>query len=133
MDAKSRPKLRSLLIRDQIRDLTHALFSHLATNTQGYAANILFRQVRTLHRGQDHSLMISVPAIIHVKVLGLLAWHYYDRAVRFKFIQSAPKRDYAAQLGHNPVSGVGAATEQLPPAHWRVPGVPHLRQLRQMQ
>jgi hypothetical protein len=27
-DAKSRPKLRSLLIRDQIRDLTHALFSH---------------------------------------------------------------------------------------------------------
>jgi hypothetical protein len=43
--------------------------------------------------------MISVPAVTHLKVLGLLAWHYYDslmidRTVRF--IQSAPKRDYAA-------------------------------------
>ena len=94
MDAKSRPKLRSLLIRDQIRDLTHALFSHLATNTQGYVANILFRQVRTLHRGHDHLLMISVPAVIHLKVLGLLAWHYYDKTVRF--IQSVRKCDYSA-------------------------------------
>jgi hypothetical protein len=93
-DAKSRPKLRSLLIRDQIRDLTHALFSHMATITQGHVAKILFQQVRTLHRGQDHSLMISVPAVIHLKVLGLIAWHYYDRTVRF--IQSVPKRDYAA-------------------------------------
>ena len=55
---------------------------------------ILFRQVRTLHCGQDHSLMISVPAVIHFKILGLIAWHYYDRTVRF--IQSVPKRDYAA-------------------------------------
>ena len=34
MDDRSRQKLRFLLIRDQIRDLTHALFSHLATNAQ---------------------------------------------------------------------------------------------------
>jgi hypothetical protein len=83
-----------LLIRDQIRDLTHALFSHLATNAQGYVANILFRHVRSLHRGQDHLLMISVPAVIHSKILGLIAWHYYDRTARF--IQSVPKHDYAA-------------------------------------
>ena len=94
MDDRSRQKLRSLLIRDQIRDLTHALFSHLATNAQGYVANILFRHVRSLHRGQDHLLMISVPVVIHSKILGLIAWHYYDRTVRF--IQSVPKHDYAA-------------------------------------
>jgi hypothetical protein len=93
-DVKSRPKLRSLLVRDQIRDLTHALFSHLPTNTQGFVANILYRQARSLHRGQDHSLMISVPAVIHFKILGLIAWHYYDCTVRF--IQSVPKIDYAA-------------------------------------
>jgi hypothetical protein len=39
-DAKSRTKLRSLLIRDQIRDLTHALLSHMATITQGYVASL---------------------------------------------------------------------------------------------
>jgi hypothetical protein len=38
--------------------------------------------------------MISVPVIIHSKILGLIAWHYYDRTVRF--IQSVPKQDYAA-------------------------------------
>ncbi len=38
--------------------------------------------------------MISVPAVIHLKILSLLAWHYYDCTVRF--IQSAPKIDYAA-------------------------------------
>ena len=38
--------------------------------------------------------MISVPAVIHLKLLGLLAWHYYDRTARF--IQSVPKHDYAA-------------------------------------
>jgi hypothetical protein len=38
--------------------------------------------------------MISVPAVIHLNILGLLAWHYYDKTVRF--IQSVPKRDYAA-------------------------------------
>jgi hypothetical protein len=92
MDAKSRQKLRSLLIRDQIRDLAHALFSHLATNAQGYVANILFRHVRSLHRGQDHLLMISVPAVIHSK---MIAWHYYDRTARF--VQSVPKHDYAGE------------------------------------
>ena len=61
---------------------------------KGTQVYILFRQVRTLHCGQDHSLMISVPAVIHFKILGLIAWHYYDRTVRF--IQSVPKRDYAA-------------------------------------
>ena len=94
IDAQARPKLRSLLVRDQIRDLTHALFSHLPTNTQGFVSNILYRQARTLHRGQDHSLMISIPAVIHFKILSLLAWHYYDSTVRF--IQSVPKHDYAA-------------------------------------
>jgi hypothetical protein len=38
--------------------------------------------------------MISVPAVIHFKILGLIAWHYYDCTVRF--IQSVPKIDYAA-------------------------------------
>jgi hypothetical protein len=38
--------------------------------------------------------MISVPAVIHFKILSLLAWHYYDCTVRF--IQSVPKHDYAA-------------------------------------
>jgi hypothetical protein len=38
--------------------------------------------------------MISVPAVIHFKILSLLAWHYYDCTVRF--IQSVPKIDYAA-------------------------------------
>ncbi len=52
-------------------------------------ANILYRQARSLHRGQDHSLMISVPAVIHFKILGLIAWHYYDCTVRF--IQSVQK------------------------------------------
>ena len=66
----------------------------LAMNTQGFVANILYRQARSLHRGQDHSLMISVPAVIHLKILGLIAWHYYDCTVRF--IQSVPKIDYAA-------------------------------------
>ncbi len=38
--------------------------------------------------------MISVPAVIHFKILSLLAWRYYDCTVRF--IQSVPKIDYAA-------------------------------------
>ena len=38
--------------------------------------------------------MISIPAVIHFKILSLLAWHYYDCTVRF--IQSVPKIDYAA-------------------------------------
>ena len=52
-DVKSRPKLRSfkLLVRDQIRDLVHALFSHLPGNTQGHEANILYRQAR-VHFGR---------------------------------------------------------------------------------
>jgi hypothetical protein len=88
-------KLRSLLlVRDQIRDLTHALFSHLPTNTQGFVASILCRQARSLHQGQYHSMMISIPAVIHFKILSLLAWHYYDCTIRF--IQSVPKIEYAA-------------------------------------
>ena len=93
-DAKSRPNLRSLLVRDQIRDLVHALFSHLPCNTQGHVANILYRQARSLHRGQDHALMISVPAVIHFKLLSLIAWHHYDSTVRL--IQSVPRLDYSA-------------------------------------
>ncbi len=93
-DVNSRPKLRSLLIRDQIRDLAHALFAHLPCNTQGHVANILYRQARTLHRGQDHALMISIPAVIHFKLLSLIAWHHYGSTVRL--IQSVPKVDYAA-------------------------------------
>ena len=93
-DATARPKLRSLLVRDQIRDLVHALFSHLPSNTQGHVANILYRQARTLHRGQDHSFMISIPAVIHFKILSLIAWHHYDSTIRF--IQSVPRLDYAA-------------------------------------
>jgi len=38
--------------------------------------------------------MISVPAVIHFKLLSLIAWHYYDRTVRL--IQSVPRLDYAA-------------------------------------
>jgi hypothetical protein len=122
MDAKSRQKLRSLLIRDQIRDLTHALFSHLATNTQGYVANImiLFQHVRSLHRGQDHLLMISVPAVIHSKILGLLAWHYYDKTVRF--IQSVPKRDFAADGPWAMECRKELATihlQPVQPSHWQ--------------
>ena len=81
-------------MRDQIRDLVHALFSHLPCNTQGHVANILYRQARSLHRGQDHALMISVPAVIHFKLLSLIAWHHYDSTVRL--IQSVPRLDYSA-------------------------------------
>ena len=38
--------------------------------------------------------MISVPAVIHFKLLSLIAWHHYDSTVRF--IQSVPRLDYAA-------------------------------------
>ena len=38
--------------------------------------------------------MISIPAVIHFKILSLIAWHYYDRTIRF--IQSVPRLDYAA-------------------------------------
>jgi len=81
-------------MRDQIRDLVHALFSHLPVNTQGHVANILFKQAKTLHRGQDHQFMISIPAVIHFKILSLIAWHYYNNTIRF--IQSVPRVDYAA-------------------------------------
>jgi hypothetical protein len=44
--------------------------------------------------------MISVPAVIHFKILtgSLLAWHSHDRTVRFirLGVQSVPKHDYAA-------------------------------------
>jgi len=38
--------------------------------------------------------MISIPAVIHFKILSLIAWHYYNSTIRF--IQSVPRVDYAA-------------------------------------
>jgi len=75
-DSAARSKLRHLLVRGQLRDLIHQLFSHLPNNTRGHIANILYREVRDLHRGQDHAFLISVPMVLHSKLLSLIGWHY---------------------------------------------------------
>ena len=75
-DVTARSKLRHLLVRGQLRDLVHQLFSHLPNNTRGHVANVLYREVRDLHRGQDHAFLISVPVVLHAKLLSLIGWHY---------------------------------------------------------
>ena len=75
-DFTARSKLRHLLVRGQLRDLVHQLFSHLPNNTRGHVANVLYREVRDLHRGQDHAFLISVPVVLHAKLLSLIGWHY---------------------------------------------------------
>ena len=72
----------------------HCFLTYHATLKGVHVANILYRQARSLHRGQDHALMISVPAVIHFKLLSLIAWHHYDSTVRL--IQSVPRLDYSA-------------------------------------
>jgi hypothetical protein len=75
-DVSARSKLRHLLVRGQLRDLIHQLFSHLPQNTQGQVANVFYREARDLHRGQDHAFLISVPVGLHTKILSLISWHY---------------------------------------------------------
>ncbi len=58
-DVSARSKLRHLLVRGQLRDLIHQLFSHLPQNTQGQVANVFYREARDLHRGQDHAFLIT--------------------------------------------------------------------------
>ena len=72
----ARSKLRHLLVRGQLRDLNYQLFSHLPQNIQGQVTNIFYREARNLHRGQDHAFLISVPVVLHAKILSLISWHY---------------------------------------------------------
>jgi hypothetical protein len=39
-------------------------------------ANVFYREARDLHRGQDHAFLISVPVVLHSKILSLIGWHY---------------------------------------------------------
>ena len=75
-DSSARSKMRHLMVRGQLRDLIHQLFSHLPNNIRGQVANVLFREVRDLHKGQDHAFLISVPVVLHTKLLSLIGWHY---------------------------------------------------------
>ena len=75
-DTAARSKLRHLLVRGQLRDLNYQLFSHLPQNIQGQVTNVFYREARDLHRGQDHAFLISVPVVLHAKILSLISWHY---------------------------------------------------------
>ena len=59
-DVTARSKLRHLLVRGQLRDLVHQLFSHLPNNTRGHVANVLYREVRDLHRASRKSKTCSL-------------------------------------------------------------------------
>jgi hypothetical protein len=41
-------------------------------------ANVFYRETWDLHRGQDrhHAFLISVPVVLHNKILSLISWHY---------------------------------------------------------
>jgi hypothetical protein len=72
-DVSARSKLRHLLVRGPLRDLTHQLFSHLPQNIQGQVASVFYREAGDLHRGQDHAFLISVPMVLHTKILSLVS------------------------------------------------------------
>ena len=95
-DVSARGKRRHLLVRGQLRDLAYQLFPHLPNNTQGHVANVLYSEIRELHKGQDHAFLISVPVVLHTKPLSLIAWHYRNSTATARLITGVPPCNYAA-------------------------------------
>ena len=65
-----------MLIRGHLRDLVHALYSHLPANVQGHMSCSLTKAIRDELTNQDHALLISTPAALYFRALALITWHY---------------------------------------------------------